>query len=195
MDSGGEPASVLSDTIKRSLSTRDSRPSSSAGSNKVFPKIGKLGTNTIEETTDQEQLKERPKVQDSLAVESKQLQLRRPENYDGGLIVQASNEREILAAVLEVKVDLKLEVQRVNQRLAKIEDMLQALMTRIPVAASPSDAGATIVQRTVNMPSSATAHQGPTSSQVPLFPSSTGTQGSMSSIAEQKTCTTPTNKE
>lgn len=31
-----------------------------------------------------------------------------------------------------MKVDLKLEVQRVNQRLAKIEDMLQALLTRVP---------------------------------------------------------------
>ncbi|XP_023247274.1 proline-rich receptor-like protein kinase PERK2, partial [Copidosoma floridanum] len=58
--------------------------------------------------------------------------MRKLESYDGGLIVQPSHEREILAAVLEVKVDLKLEVQRVNQRLAKIEDMLQALLTRVP---------------------------------------------------------------
>lgn len=75
-------------------------------------------------------------------MDSKQLQLRRLESYDGGLITQQpSHEREILAAVLEVKVDLKLEVQRVNQRLAKIEDMLQALMSKLPVAGTSSSSG------------------------------------------------------
>ncbi|KAF3422658.1 hypothetical protein E2986_13949 [Frieseomelitta varia] len=39
------------------------------------------------------------------------------------------------------KVDLKLEVQRVNQRLAKIEDMLQTLMNRLPAASPPQQKG------------------------------------------------------
>ncbi|XP_017760899.1 PREDICTED: potassium voltage-gated channel protein eag isoform X2 [Eufriesea mexicana] len=139
LDSGSEAGTGV-DTFKRSLSARDARPSSSAGSNKVFPKFGKL-SGTIEESGDAENAKEtqqqqQPQQQQNTA-DSKQLQLRRLESYDDGLITtQPSHDREILAAVLEVKVDLKLEVQRVNQRLAKIEDMLQTLMSRLP-AASP----------------------------------------------------------
>ncbi|XP_061938333.1 potassium voltage-gated channel protein eag isoform X8 [Apis cerana] len=137
LDSGSETVTGV-DTFKRSLSARDARPSSSAGSNKVFPKFGKL-SGTIEEAGDGESAKESQQLQQQQqnVADSKQLQLRRLESYDDGLITtQPSHDREILAAVLEVKVDLKLEVQRVNQRLAKIEDMLQALMNRLP-AASP----------------------------------------------------------
>ncbi|XP_076167174.1 potassium voltage-gated channel protein ether a go-go isoform X2 [Ptiloglossa arizonensis] len=136
LDSSSE-ASAGAETFKRSLSARDARPSSSAGSNKVFPKFGKL-SGTIEEATDAETAKESQQQQPAAAADSKQLQLRRLESYDDGLITtQPSHDREILAAVLEVKVDLKLEVQRVNQRLAKIEDILQTLMNRFP-AISPS---------------------------------------------------------
>ncbi|XP_043283700.1 potassium voltage-gated channel protein eag isoform X2 [Venturia canescens] len=132
LDSGSE-AGTGTDTFKRSLSARDSRASSSAGTNKVFPKLGKLG-GTIEETSDGEPFKEpHATTAPSLSVESKQLSLRRLESYDGGLITAPpGQDREILAAVLEVKVDLKLEVQRVNQRLAKLEDMLQTLINRLP---------------------------------------------------------------
>ncbi|KAG5326705.1 KCNAE protein, partial [Acromyrmex heyeri] len=141
LDTGSE-SGTAGDTFKRSLSARDSRPSSSAGTNKVFPKLGKLGERTIEESGDnienqKDAQQQQAPQQQTLSVDSKQLQLRRLESYDGGLITQqSSHEREILAAVLEVKVDLKLEVQRVNQRLAKIEDMLQALMNKLPAAGS-----------------------------------------------------------
>lgn len=137
LDSSNETG--MNDTFKRSLSARDSRPSSSAGTNKVFPKLAKLGSTgaTIEEVSDTENAKEPSHVQ-NLSADSKQLSLRRLESYDGGLISQPNNDREILAAVLEVKVDLKLEVQRVNQRLAKIEDMLQTLMNRVSVSSAPT---------------------------------------------------------
>ncbi|XP_034941455.1 potassium voltage-gated channel protein eag isoform X2 [Chelonus insularis] len=133
LDSGsGEGTGT--DTFKRTLSARDSRPSSSAGTNKVFPKLGKL-SGTIEEA-DGETTKD-PATTNQLTVDSKQLSLRRLESYDGGLITsQPGQDREILAAVLEVKVDLKLEVQRVNQRLAKLEDMLQTVISRLPPANS-----------------------------------------------------------
>ncbi|XP_024937105.1 potassium voltage-gated channel protein eag isoform X3 [Cephus cinctus] len=140
LDSGSDTGTGT-DTFKRSLSARDSRPTSSAGTNKVFPKLGKLG-GTIEEVSDADHLKDpHPTQPASLGVDSKQLSLRRLESYDGGLISQPSHDREILAAVLEVKVDLKLEVQRVNQRLAKIEDMLQNLIGRLPAASPPATAG------------------------------------------------------
>ncbi|KAK9300969.1 hypothetical protein QLX08_006468 [Tetragonisca angustula] len=143
LDSGSETGTGV-DTFKRSLSARDARPSSSAGSNKVFPKFGKL-TGTIEESGDAENAKDaqqQQQQQQQTVADSKQLQLRRLESYDDGLITtQSSHDREILAAVLEVKVDLKLEVQRVNQRLAKIEDMLQTLMNRLPAASPPQQKG------------------------------------------------------
>lgn len=140
LDSGSETGTGV-DTFKRSLSARDARPSSSAGSNKVFPKFGKL-TGTIEESGDAEKDAQQQQQQQQAVVDSKQLQLRRLESYDDGLITsQPSHDREILAAVLEVKVDLKLEVQRVNQRLAKIEDMLQTLMNRLPAASPPQQKG------------------------------------------------------
>ncbi|XP_015437403.1 PREDICTED: potassium voltage-gated channel protein eag isoform X2 [Dufourea novaeangliae] len=138
LDSGSE-GGTGTDTFKRSLSARDARPSSSGGSNKVFPKFGKL-TGTIEESGDTDAAKDSQQQQN--AADSKQLQLRRLESYDDGLITtQPSHDREILAAVLEVKVDLKLEVQRVNQRLAKIEDMLQMLMTRLPTMSPQQQKG------------------------------------------------------
>jgi len=187
LDSGSE-SGTISDTFKRSLSARDPRPSSSAATNKVFPKIGKLG-GTIEEggdhtdnTKDTQQQQTLQVQQQTLTVDSKQLQLRRLESYDSGLITQQpSHEREILAAVLEVKVDLKLEVQRVNQRLAKIEDMLQALMNKLP-AATPSP-----ISAQQKIPSFA-ANQLTASTSVTLIQCATQTTPS---IATTSTSTTP----
>lgn len=125
---------------------------------------------------------------------SKQLQLRRLESYDGGLITQQpSHEREILAAVLEVKVDLKLEVQRVNQRLAKIEDMLQALMNKLPAAGIPSSGGNSSGSQQQKIPSfTLSGIQSPvTPSAVTLVQSATQTTEYKPSIATTSTSTAP----
>ncbi|KMQ87812.1 potassium voltage-gated channel protein eag [Lasius niger] len=199
LDSGSESGTV-GDTFKRSLSARDPRPSSSVATNKVFPKlVGKLG-GTIEEASDnvenlkdaQQQQTTQQQPQQTLAVDSKQLQLRRLESYDGGLIThQPSHEREILAAVLEVKVDLKLEVQRVNQRLAKIEDMLQALMNRLPAAATPQQSQK-ISGNFALGGNGGIQHQPPvTPSAVTLVQCATQTAEHKPSIATTSTSTTP----
>ncbi|XP_029663787.1 potassium voltage-gated channel protein eag [Formica exsecta] len=202
LDSGSE-SGTAGDTFKRSLSARDSRPSSSVATNKVFPKLGKLG-GTIEEASDnvenpkEAQQQQIQQQQQTLAVDSKQLQLRRLESYDGGLIThQPSHEREILAAVLEVKVDLKLEVQRVNQRLAKIEDMLQALMNRLPAAGTPSSSGASQQSQKISG-NFALGGNGGIQNQPPVTPSSvtliqsaTQTAEYKPSIATTSTSTTP----
>ncbi|XP_072752747.1 potassium voltage-gated channel protein ether a go-go isoform X2 [Anoplolepis gracilipes] len=201
LDSGSE-SGAIGDTFKRSQSARDPRPSSSVATNKVFPKLGKLG-GTIEEVSDnvenpkdgQQQQQAQP--QQTLAVEtSKQLQLRRLESYDGGLIThQPSHEREILAAVLEVKVDLKLEVQRVNQRLAKLEDMLQALMNRLPAAGTPSSGSQQSQKISGNLVLGGNGNiqnQPPvTPSAVTLVQSATQTTEYKPSIATTSTSTTP----
>lgn len=158
--------------------------------------MGKLG-GTIEEGGDNvenpkdAQQQQAQQQQQTLSVDSKQLQLRRLESYDGGLITQQpSHEREILAAVLEVKVDLKLEVQRVNQRLAKIEDMLQALMNKLPAATSPS--GGSQQQKIPSFTLSGVQSQSPVSpSVVTLVQSATQTAEYRPSIATTSTSTTP----
>ncbi|XP_012055693.1 PREDICTED: potassium voltage-gated channel protein eag isoform X2 [Atta cephalotes] len=199
LDTGSE-SGTAGDTFKRSLSARDSRPSSSAGTNKVFPKLGKLGERTIEESGDnienqKDTQQQQAPQQQTLSVDSKQLQLRRLESYDGGLITQqSSHEREILAAVLEVKVDLKLEVQRVNQRLAKIEDMLQALMNKLPAAGSSSSGinGSSQQQKIPSFTLSGVQSQSPaTPSAITLVQSSTQTMEYRPSIATTSTSTTP----
>lgn len=171
MDSTSEQGSGT-DNMKRSSSTRESRGGSSVGgTNKVFPKLGKLGS-SIQESVDTES-------KQTLQLESKELQLRKMDSYDGGLITQPSHDREILAAVLEVKVDLKLEVQRVNQRLAKIEDMLQTLVNRLATQHEQRSAPET--------PTNAASQQGLSSSQVPPFPSSSSfQQEAASGVAQLK---------
>lgn len=155
---------------------------------------------TIEEGGDNETQKDAQQQQaqqQTLSVDSKQLQLRRLESYDGGLITQQpSHEREILAAVLEVKVDLKLEVQRVNQRLAKLEDMLQALVNKLPTAGtSPSGGnnGSSQQQKIPSFTLSGVQSQSPvTSSVVTLVQSATQTTVEYRpSIATTSTSTTP----
>ncbi|XP_053997538.1 potassium voltage-gated channel protein eag isoform X10 [Hylaeus anthracinus] len=195
LDSGSETGTGT-DTFKRSLSARDARPGSSAGSNKVFPKFGKL-SGTIEEAGDTETAKDsqqqqqlqlqqqQQQQQQTAAADSKQLQLRRLESYDDGLITtQPSHDREILAAVLEVKVDLKLEVQRVNQRLAKIEDILQTLMNRLP-AISPAQPKVTFASGT-NGSASSQPGQAQTSSSCQQGSQATQTSSSSGVNVEQK---------
>lgn len=185
MDSGSETGTGT-DTFKRSLSARDSRASSSAGTNKIFPKLGKLG-GTIEEPPDVD--KEHPTSQ-TLTVDSTQLQLRRLESYDGGLITQPSHEREILAAVLEVKVDLKLEVQRVNQKLAKIEDMLQTLMNRLPPIGSPPPNAGVQQRPPASLATNGTSVTQSTST-IPVSQSIPAIPGPGNNGAEQKSVTSP----
>ncbi|XP_033207521.1 potassium voltage-gated channel protein eag [Belonocnema kinseyi] len=185
LDSSSE-AGTGTDTFKRSLSARDSRPSSSVSTNKVFPKLGKLG-GTIEESPDVG--KEHPPAT-TLTVESKQLQLRRLESYDGGLITQPSHEREILAAVLEVKVDLKLEVQRVNQKLAKIEDMLQTLMNRLPPTGSPPPSAGVPPQQRATVPLATNGSSVTQPSTPVLVPKAISSVQGPGTGSEQKSATT-----
>ncbi|XP_023318919.1 potassium voltage-gated channel protein eag isoform X2 [Trichogramma pretiosum] len=134
---GGGPSSMMVGGLGVGLS------SGGVGSNKVFPKLGKLTGVTIEEDVESKEMSSGgggSSTALALHDSSKQsaLQMRRLESYDGGLIGQSGHDREILAAVLEVKVDLKLEVQRVNQRLAKIEDLLAQIVTRLPAPTTPA---------------------------------------------------------
>lgn len=55
------------------------------------------------------------------------------DTYDTGLREQPSTlaERDLVATVMDMKVDMRLEMQRMNQRISKIEDMLGELVKRL----------------------------------------------------------------
>lgn len=55
------------------------------------------------------------------------------DTYDTGLREQPSTlaERDLVATVMDMKVDMRLEMQRMNQRISKIEDMLGDLVKRL----------------------------------------------------------------
>ncbi|CAO1408816.1 unnamed protein product [Diamesa serratosioi] len=85
------------------------------------------------------------------------------DNYDTGLREQPSTlaQRDLIATVLDMKVDVRLEMQRMSQRIGRIEELLNDLVNRLVVADSsnqstPSGEGGTIPP-TVTTPTGSTS--------------------------------------
>lgn len=99
------------------------------------------------------------------------------DSYDTGLREQPSTlvQRDLIATVLDMKVDVRLEMQRMNQRISRIEDLLTDLVNRLVIdsseQSSPGDAN----------PSSVTSPTGaiivPTSTSGNLTPGSSSAGG------------------
>ncbi|XP_024084672.1 potassium voltage-gated channel protein eag isoform X2 [Cimex lectularius] len=163
LDSGTETGSAAS--ISRTHSVRDS-PSKSSGSstggngggsgNKVFPKLQKVTAtssgltpatvsrqDTIEEIVE---LEDRP---------TRSSTMKKFDSYDSGIIKseQKSSEatfkpqpvatpaeyKEIMTNIMDFKVDVKLEVQKLNQKVARMEELLTEVLSRLG-SVSPSSA-------------------------------------------------------
>jgi potassium voltage-gated channel Eag-related subfamily H protein 5 len=68
------------------------------------------------------------------------------DNYDTGLREQPSTlvQRDLISTVLDMKVDVRLEMQRMSQRIGRIEDLLTDLVNRLVIdsseQSSPGDA-------------------------------------------------------
>lgn len=60
------------------------------------------------------------------------------DNYDSGLREQPSTlaQRDLMSTVLDMKVDVRLEMQRMSQRISRIEDLLSDLVNRLTVDSS-----------------------------------------------------------
>lgn len=60
------------------------------------------------------------------------------DNYDSGLREQPSTlvQRDLISTVLDMKVDVRLEMQRMSQRISRIEDLLSELVNRLTVDSS-----------------------------------------------------------
>lgn len=116
-----------------------------ASGNKVFPKLQKLSgaspatvkrQDTIEEIVEVEDMvRERARIDRSLS-------LRKVDSYDCGLRDPAAallyaaapdppDCRDLMANMMDFKVDVKLEIQRLNQKLGRMEDLLGELVTRL----------------------------------------------------------------
>lgn len=60
------------------------------------------------------------------------------DNYDSGLREQPSTlaQRDLISTVLDMKVDVRLEMQRMSHRISRIEDLLSDLVNRLTVDSS-----------------------------------------------------------
>lgn len=91
------------------------------------------------------------------------------DNYDTGLREQPSTlaQRDLISTVLDMKVDVRLEMQRMSQRIGRIEDLLQDLVNRLVVdsseQSSPGDLPANSLGQQATSPTG-TSIQVPTSS-------------------------------
>ncbi|XP_037917881.1 potassium voltage-gated channel protein eag isoform X8 [Hermetia illucens] len=109
---------------------------------------------TLHIERDRESAKER--IERNLAIERERqielasLRATTSDTYDTGLREQPPTlaQRDLIASVLDLKVDVRLEMQRMSQRIGRIEDLLGDLVKRLAQDSSgqttPGDGGDTI---------------------------------------------------
>lgn len=97
------------------------------------------------------------------------------DNYDTGLREQPSTlaQRDLISTVLDMKVDVRLEMQRMSQRIGRIEDLLTDLLNRLVVDSSEQSSPGDISLNPGQIVTSPTT--GNTAIQVPTTSSSSGT--------------------
>ncbi|XP_044749283.1 potassium voltage-gated channel protein eag isoform X2 [Coccinella septempunctata] len=161
LDSGCEGSTQPPQGFTRSLSAKDSkeRPSSSssgssgvqiaAGSgNKVFPKLQKVASSSSPGITRQDTIDEMVELDPP-----KNLSLRKMLSYDCGLRdpstasmyqtplpdpIAPPEYKELMTNLMDFKVDVKLEIQKLNQRMGKLEDLLNEIIRRLTPPESSS---------------------------------------------------------
>lgn len=159
LDSGSECSTQAAQAFTRSLSAKDApkdRPSSSSSSgsnnqpptgsgNKVFPKLQKVSSGASPGITRQDTIEEIVEVEQPSS-HFRNLNLRKMQSYDCGLrdpasislyqtptpdTIAPSEYKELLTNLMDFKVDVKLEIQRLNQKVGRIEEMLSDLVRRL----------------------------------------------------------------
>lgn len=168
LDSGSESSTQAQQSFTRSLSAKDpvkERPSSSSSGssgsqptpgsgNKVFPKLQKVSTNSTPGITRQDTIEEMVEVEPP---HSRNLSLRKMQSYDCGLRdpstasmyqtplpdpIAPPGYKELMVSLLDFKVDVKLEIQRLNQKMNRMEELLTELAKRMsPESGSSSPQG------------------------------------------------------
>lgn len=90
--------------------------------------------------TSKEREREKERFEKSLSLErERQIEMASSrsttaERYDTGLREDPSimAQRDLISTVLDMKVDVRLEMQRLNQRVSRMEDILQEILNRLP---------------------------------------------------------------
>lgn len=164
LDSASENSAQIP-TFTRSLSARDSakdRPSSSSSGssggqpptggsgNKVFPKLQKMSTTSSPGIMRQDTIEEIVEIE---TPRLRNLSLRKMESYDGGLrdpvaahfyqqpvpeTIAPPEYKELMTNIMDFKVDVKLEIQRLNQKMGRMEELLSELLKKITTESSSS---------------------------------------------------------
>lgn len=96
------------------------------------------------ETLEKERAKERAKEERNLSLErDRQIEMAKArettsDSYDTGLREQPSTlaQRDLISTVLDMKVDVRLEMQRMATRISRIEDLLTDLVARLVIDSS-----------------------------------------------------------
>lgn len=96
------------------------------------------------EALEKERAKERAKEERNLSLErDRQIEMAKArettsDSYDTGLREQPSTlaQRDLISTVLDMKVDVRLEMQRMATRISRIEDLLSDLLNRLVVDSS-----------------------------------------------------------
>lgn len=164
LDSASESSAQVP-TFTRSLSARDAskdRPSSSSSGssggqpptggsgNKVFPKLQKMSTTSSPGIMRQDTIEEIVEIE---TPRLRNLSLRKMESYDSGLrdpaaaqfyqqpvpdIIAPPEYKELMTNIMDFKVDVKLEIQRLNQKMGRMEELLSELLKKITAESSSS---------------------------------------------------------
>lgn len=108
----------------------------------MFPKLQKVSTTTSPGITRQDTIEEIVEVE----TPHRSLGLRKMQSYDCGLRDPSSislyqtpvpepiappEYKELLTNIMDFKVDVKLEIQRLNQKMSRMEELLMELVTKI----------------------------------------------------------------
>ncbi|CRK97638.1 CLUMA_CG011023, isoform A [Clunio marinus] len=134
----GESASQTREGSQRSSIQLESRPELSSDRSK--PPRDPLMMDTLEK----DRAKERQKEERNLSLErERQIEMAKArettsDSYDSGLREQPSTlaQRDLISTVLDMKVDVRLEMQRMSQRISRIEELLTDLVNRLTVDSS-----------------------------------------------------------
>ncbi len=136
--------------------------------------------------------RERERVERERQIEMASSRATTSELYDTGLREQPITlaQRDLIATVLDMKVDVRLEMQRMSQRMGRVEDLLSELIKRISMDSSgqstPADeviqsimstATATTTTTTTTTPTSASQTTSSTTATAAVAGTSSGGNG------------------
>lgn len=160
---------------KNGLASSSSSGGNGGSGNKVFPKLQKLSLthHMPPSISRQDTVEEIVEIEDRFG--SARNSLRKVESYDSGMVrsvdqrlneqvqssqvapiaaaaaslLPATEYKELVANIMDFKVDVKLEVQRLHQKVGRMEEMLSELVSRLsPVI---TEAAATAMTETADV--------------------------------------------